>query len=100
MVPRMVRPVASVSAGLQALEARLDVGRQQLQRAHVERLRQLLDFFRIELHGAFLLLKDQRHAGDDQQRREQLPEPSIVEPPVDDPAEPPAGGERGQCCDQ
>src|SRR5262245_8058807 len=35
----------------EALETRLDVAWQQLERAHIERLADLLDFFGIELHG-------------------------------------------------
>ena len=51
MVPRMVLPVASVSSQQQPLEALLDVVRQQLERADIERLAEFLDFLEIELHG-------------------------------------------------
>ena len=70
----------------QPLEALLDVVRQQLERADIERLAQLLDFLEIELHGD--VLKDQRHARNDQQHRERLAKAPVVEPAVELPADP------------
>ena len=98
MVPSTARPVASVSAASSRSKPLLDVGRQELERADVERLGELLDFLGIELHGD--VLKDQRRARCDQQHGKRPAKVQVVEPAVKPPAEPSAEEQWRQHCDQ
>ena len=70
----------------QPLEALLDIARQQLERADIERLAELLDFLDIELHG--VCPKIPGRAGCDQQHGQRLAEAPVVQPAVELPADP------------